>query len=195
MSRVDRGAILIQSEPGVLRSLGPPPSGEHARDRPKYRSVRSELLSSYGHLGEDDDANAKMVADTSPFLNLKLSRDCRRPPPTLTRPLSSVEQNAMQRPISVKVWDIEPSPLYPQPFEINEERDWGQEVEGTASALVQVTFDLTAGCTGVAQRSTPTSLIPLSTSWNLLAVAGRYIYLGPSNWPGRPHIPAGCKPT
>jgi hypothetical protein len=48
------------------RSLGPPPSGEDARDRPKYRSVRSSLLSFYGHLGEDEDKGAKVAIESVP---------------------------------------------------------------------------------------------------------------------------------
>jgi len=33
----------------------------------------------------------------------------------------------MHRPMGVNVWDTYPSLLYCQHFEINEERDWGQE--------------------------------------------------------------------
>ena len=73
-----------------LRSLGPPPSGDDARDRSKYRSVRSSLLSFYGHLGEDD-MGTEMDA--------------------------GVEQKTTQRVVNVSVWDMEPSPLNRQHFE------------------------------------------------------------------------------
>jgi len=79
-----------------------------------------------------------MDVATKPFLNLKFSREdvglptSTLPPPTLTNPLRGVEQNTMQHPISVNVWDTETSPLHRQHFEINEERDRGQE-EWTAS--------------------------------------------------------------
>ena len=96
--------------------------------------MRSSLLSFYGHLGEDDEVGAKMKVD---FINLKFSReDMGLPtsmlPPTQTSPQRGVEQNTMQRPMGVNVWDTDPSLLYCQHFEINEERDWGQE-EWTAS--------------------------------------------------------------
>ena len=60
---------------------------------------------------ENDEAGEKMDADTKPFLNLKFSREDvglptpTPPPPTLTNLLKGVEQNMMQRPISVNVWD------------------------------------------------------------------------------------------
>ena len=71
--------------------------------------MRSSLLSFYGHLGEDDEVGARMEVD---FINLKFSReDMGLPtsmlPPTLTSPLRGVEQNTMQRPICVNVWDTE----------------------------------------------------------------------------------------
>ena len=93
------------------------------------------MLSFHGNLWEDDEAGEKMDADTKPFLNLKFSReDMGLPtstlPPTLMNPLRGVEQNTMQRPISVNVWDTEPSPLHCQHFE---EHEPGQKVEWTAS--------------------------------------------------------------
>ena len=100
--RVDRSTTLIQASQESLRSLGPPPSGEDARDRPKHRSV-----SFHGNLWEDDEAGEKMDADTKPFLNLKFSKEdvglptSTLPPPT--DPLRGVEQNTMQRPISMSV--------------------------------------------------------------------------------------------
>jgi len=81
---------------------------------------------------EHDEAGAKMDVDTKAFLNLKLPReDMGLPtsmllPPTLVNPLRGVEQNMMQRPISVNVWDTEPSPLHHQHFE---ECERGQKVE------------------------------------------------------------------
>jgi len=87
---------------------------------------------------EDDDAGARMNADTNPFLNLKLSReDTGLPtstlrPPTLTSPLRGVEQNTMQCSRSVNVWDTQSSLLRRRHFEINEEHGV-QKVEWTAS--------------------------------------------------------------
>ena len=140
-----------------LRSLGPPPSGNDLRDRSKYRSVRSSLLSFYGHLGEDEEVDAtEMDADTKPIPILELSREgaglpnSTSPPPTIASSLKGVEQNTMQRVVNVSVWDTEPSPLHRQHFEINEERYQGQDVEwtpatngfsGTADGLTVGEFD------------------------------------------------------
>ena len=120
-----------------LYSLGPP-SGEDARDRPKYRSVRSSLLSFYGHLGEDEDEGPKKTdAGIFSIPNLKLSKEDAGlhgptfPPLANLASLQGVGQNAMHRPMNVSVWDTESNPLYRKHVEIGEGRDRGLEVELT----------------------------------------------------------------
>jgi hypothetical protein len=119
-----------------LRSLGPPPSGEDARDRPKYRSVRSSLLSFYGHLGEDEDEGAKVDVAIESVPNLTLSKEGTRlpgltfPPPAIVASLG-VGQDTMQRVMNESVLDIESNPLHRKRVEFDEEHVRVQELELT----------------------------------------------------------------
>ena len=115
-----------------LRSLGPPPGGDDVRDRSRYRSVRSSILSVYGHLGEDEDVGANMV---------ELSREGTNPPAiasslskTINPPvIASSSKGAEHRLVNVSVWDTEPSPLYRQHFE-TEREEWALPTNGFSGA-------------------------------------------------------------
>lgn len=108
-----------------LRSLGPAPGagGDDMRDRSRYRSVRSSLLSFYGHLGEDEDVGANMV---------ELSREGTNPP-AIASSSKGADQNTMERVVNVSVWDTEPSPLYRQKFE-TEREEWALPTTGFSGA-------------------------------------------------------------
>jgi len=109
--QVDRGATLTQSKPGVFTFIGSTSQWRGCEGSTKSQERTSNLLSFHGNLWEDDEAGENMDSDTKPLLDLKLSRkDVGLPtptlaPPTLMNPLRGVEQNMMQRPISVNVWD------------------------------------------------------------------------------------------
>lgn len=136
-----------------LRSLGPPPSGEDARDRPKYRSVRSSLLSLYGHLGEDEDEGTKVDAAFKSVPNHKLSNEDSRlpglmsPPPAIVASLEGIGQDATQRVINVSVLDIGSNPLHRKRVEFGEEHDRVQELELTppTTGFSSVADGLTVG--------------------------------------------------
>jgi hypothetical protein len=116
--------------------LGPPPSGKDARDRPKYRSVQSSLLSFYGHLGEDEDEGAKVDVAIKSVPNLTLSKEGTRlpgltfPPPAIVASLG-VGQDTMQRVMNESVSDIESNPLHRKRVEFDEEHVRVQELELT----------------------------------------------------------------
>ena len=121
-----------------LRSLGPPPSGEDARDRPKYRSVRSSLLSFYGHLGEDEDEGAKMGAGIKPDTGLPGPQS---PPPAIVASLDGVRQDAVQHVMNVSAFNH----LHRKYVEIDEERVRTQELTRPTPGFDGVVDGLTAG--------------------------------------------------
>ena len=125
-----------------LRSLGPPPSGEDARDRPKYRSVRSSLISFYGHFGEDEDED-----DGKSIPNLKLPKEhTRLPGPTFPPPaIVAARQDTMQRLMNGRVLDIESNHLHRENVEIDEERVRTQELTRPTTRFDDVANGLTVG--------------------------------------------------
>lgn len=125
-----------------LRSLGPPPSGEDARDRPKYRSVRSSLYSFYGHLGEDEDEGAKMGAGIKSW---KEDTGPQFPPPAIVASLEGVRQGTTQRVMNVSALDIESNHLHRKHVEIDEERVRTQEIKRPTTGFGGVADGLTAG--------------------------------------------------
>ena len=129
-----------------LHSLGPPPNGEDARDRPKYRSVRSSLISFYGHFGEDEDED-----EGKSMHNLKLPKEHTRlpgpsfPPPAIVASLEGARQETLQRLMNGSVLDNESNHLHRTNVEVDEEHVRTQELTHHITRFGDVADGLTVG--------------------------------------------------